>query len=179
MPYVSDIVIGNDTYCSDGTFRGLFYWIMRRGREAAITIQCRLLCYGKTCSWTHVVWKSRLFLQFNVTYVHILSGARRGCQQARCARAPRMDTAHTPRVVNADNAKHPRILHHYCFDFSPPLNSVCIFTAGLNTEMTSIMFISFTFSLYLVSPLQYSLSFASLLIKWARYNSISDTKFHQ
>lgn len=50
---------------------------MRRGRSAAITIQCRLLCYGKTCSWTHVVWKCRLFLQFNVTYVHILSPAQR------------------------------------------------------------------------------------------------------
>lgn len=80
--------IWNDIVAKYGveyTFHGLFYWIMRRGREAAITIQCRLLCYGKTCSWTHVVWKPLLFLQFNVTYVHILSPARLSAR--RCARA--------------------------------------------------------------------------------------------
>lgn len=115
--------IGNNTYCSDGTFRRLFYWIMRRGREAAITIQCCLLCYGKTCSWTHVVWKSRLFVQFNVTYVHILSYARLGCQ--RCARTAPLDIAHTPlfasrrrQLARTMATSHNSFNNYYCFQFT-------------------------------------------------------------
>lgn len=82
---------------------------MRRGREAAITIQCRLLCYGKTCSWTHVVWKCLLFVQFNVTYVHILS-VRGGQLSSRPPQRPRRAL----KIVSADNATACSTPRLYC-----------------------------------------------------------------
>lgn len=70
---------------------------MRWGREAAITIQCRLLCYGKTCSWTHVVWNVLYLcclMLHMYTYYRVLCGVS----------SPRGERGTARRVVSADNA---------------------------------------------------------------------------